>query len=201
MVREVELNNQYPYIVGISGASGSIISKKFITALLERDLKVVTIFSNASKLVWDQELKTSYQSDVNKWSEYPNYTNYAVGDLTAPIASGSVHTNGMVIVPCSMNSVASLANGITNNLLLRSADVCMKEKRPLTIIPRETPLHAIHLSNLSKLASLGATIMPTDPPFYLNLKTLDQIVNYFVYKLLIQLGIEVELPPDYRYTG
>tara|TARA_A100001037_G_scaffold306854_1_gene357244 strand:+ start:14352 stop:14954 length:603 start_codon:yes stop_codon:yes gene_type:complete len=191
----------YPYIIGISGASGAIISKKIVSELLTRDLEVVTIFSNASKLVWDQELDSSYQTDIIEWSEYPNYKNYAVGDLTAPIASGSYHTNGMIIVPCSMNSVASLANGITNNLLLRAADVCLKENRPLTIIPRETPLHAIHLNNLAKLASMGATIMPTDPPFYLNLKTTDQIVDYFVGKVLIQLGIETELPERFRYQG
>ena len=137
------MDKSHPYIVGISGASGAIISKKIVDALLARDVEVVTIFSNASKLVWDQELESSYQTDLLEWSEYPNFKNYAIGDLTAPVASGSYHTNGMIIVPCSMNSVASLANGITNNLLLRSADVCLKEKRPLTIIPRELSL--IHI--------------------------------------------------------
>jgi len=195
------MDKSHPYIVGISGASGAIISKKIVDALLARDVEVVTIFSNASKLVWDQELESSYQTDLLEWSEYPNFKNYAIGDLTAPVASGSYHTNGMIIVPCSMNSVASLANGITNNLLLRSADVCLKEKRPLTIIPRETPLHAIHLGNLTKLATLGATIMPTDPPFYLNLGTTNEIVDYFIGKILIQLGIETELPEQFRYLG
>ena len=197
----MSIEKNHPYVVGISGASGVIISKKIVDALLAKNLEVVTIFSNASKLVWDQELSSSYQTDILEWSEYPNYTNYAVGDLTAPIASGSYHTNGMIIVPCSMNSVASLANGTSNKLLLRSADVCLKERRPLTIIPRETPLHAIHLSNLTKLATMGATIMPTDPPFYLGLQKTDEIVDYFVGKVLIQLGIETELPEQFRYLG
>ena len=95
----MSIEKNHPYVVGISGASGVIISKKIVDALLAKNLEVVTIFSNASKLVWDQELSSSYQTDILEWSEYPNYTNYAVGDLTAPIASGSYHTNGMIIVP------------------------------------------------------------------------------------------------------
>ena len=136
---------QPPVVVGITGASGAVIARELIDALLARETPVVAVASNAARMVWQEELEESYNDAVARWVEHPRFTQYAISDLFAPIASGTFPTAGMVIAPASMNSVASLAHGLTPNLLLRAADVTLKERRPLTLIPRETPLHAIHL--------------------------------------------------------
>ena len=124
---------------------------------------------------------------------------YPINDLRAPIASGTFPTAGMVIVPCSMNSLASLAHGISNNLLLRSADVCMKEKRNLTIVPRETPLHSIHIENMLTLSRMGATILPPEPAFYLKPSSIDDIVKFVVSRIFVSLQIDSELHNDLQY--
>ena len=111
-----------------------------------------------------------------------------MNDLRAPIASGSYPAAGMALVPASMNSIASLAAGISGNLLLRAADVCLKERRPLALVPRETPLHSIHLENMLTLSRMGAVILPPDPAFYLKPATLDDVVKYIVGKVLVALG-------------
>jgi 4-hydroxy-3-polyprenylbenzoate decarboxylase len=105
----------------------------------------------------------------------------------------------MALVPASMNSIASLANGISGNLLLRAADVCLKERRPLTLVPRETPLHSIHLENMLTLSRMGAVILPPDPAFYLRPTSIEDIVKYVVGKVLVTLGIDQALPEDLQY--
>ena len=127
------------------------------------------------------------------------FEHYPINDLRAPIASGTFPTAGMVIVPCSMNSLASLAHGISNNLLLRSADVCMKEKRNLTIVPRETPLHSIHIENMLTLSKIGVTILPPEPAFYLKPSTIDDIVKFVVSRIFVSLQIDSELHNDLQY--
>ena len=122
-----------------------------------------------------------------------------MGDLRAPIASGSYPTAGMVIVPCSMNSVAAIANGLSNNLLLRTADVCLKEGRRLVLVPRETPLHGIHLQNMLTLAQAGAIMLPPEPAFYLKPQTIDDVVRFMVSRVLVALGVDDQLPEDLQY--
>ena len=100
-----------------------------------------------------------------------------------------------------MNSIASLASGISGNLLLRAADVCLKERRPLTLVPRETPLHSIHLENMLTLSRMGAVILPPDPAFYLKPTTVEDIVRYVVGKVFVTLGIDTALPEDMQYDG
>ena len=189
----------HPVVVGITGASGAVIARELIDALLERDAPVVAVASNAARMVWQEELDESYNDAVARWVEYPRFQQYAISDLFAPIASGTFPTAGMVIAPASMNSVASLAHGLTPNLLLRAADVTLKERRPLTLIPRETPLHAIHLENMLTLSRLGATIMPPEPPFYLKPLDIDGIVRFVVQRALVSLGITDSLPDDMQY--
>ena len=188
-----------PVIVGITGASGSVIARELVDALLERETPVVTVASNAARMVWHEELDESYNDAVARWVEHPHFTQYAVSDLFAPIASGTFPTAGMVIAPASMNSVASLAHGLTPNLLLRAADVTLKERRPLTLIPRETPLHAIHLENMLTLSRMGATILPPEPPFYLKPLDIDGVVRFVVQRALVSLGIADRLPGDMQY--
>ncbi|CAI8020463.1 Flavin prenyltransferase UbiX [Geodia barretti] len=126
-----------PIIVGVSGASGSILARATVEALLLRDVPTIVVCTNAARLVWQEELDTPFGETLSECY-------YPMGDMRASIASGTFATRGMVIVPCSMNSVAAIAHGLAGNLLLRAADVCLKERRKLILVPRETPLHATH---------------------------------------------------------
>ena len=188
-----------PVIVGITGASGAVMALATVDALLRRDLPTAVVCSNAAKLVWQEELGCSFNETLVEWQEHPAFVHYPINDLRAPIASGSYPAAGMALVPASMNSIASLANGISGNLLLRAADVCLKERRPLVFVPRETPLHSIHLENMLTLSRMGAVILPPDPAFYLNPQGVDDIVKYVVNKVLVSLGVDRELPEDMQY--
>ncbi len=190
-----------PVIVGITGASGAVMARGMVDELLRRDLQTAVVCSNAARLVWQEELGHSYNETLVEWQEHPAFVQYAINDLRAPIASGSYPAAGMALVPASMNSIASLANGISGNLLLRAADVCLKERRPLVLVPRETPLHSIHLENMLTLSRMGAVILPPDPAFYLQPATVDDIVKYVVSKVLVSLGIDDVLPEDQQYRG
>ena len=118
------------------------------------------------------------------------FQNYAPDDFMAPICSGSFPTDGMIVLPCSMKTLAGLASGFADNLLLRAADVTMKEKRPLLLVPREMPLSSIHLYNMLKLANWGAYIMPACPGFYHLPKNLDDLIDQFVFRIMDVLGLK-----------
>jgi 4-hydroxy-3-polyprenylbenzoate decarboxylase len=150
-------------------------------------------------MVWQEEIGCSFNETLVEWQEHPSFVHYPINDLRAPIASGTYPAAGMALVPASMNSIASLANGISNNLLLRAADVCLKERRPLVFVPRETPLHSIHLENMLTLSRMGAVILPPDPAFYLKPQNVDDIVRYVINKVLVALRIEKEMPQDLQY--
>ena len=188
-----------PLVVGITGASGSIIARELIDTLLERNFPVIAVASNAARMVWQEELEEPYSAAVARWIEHPRFSAHAITELFAPIASGTFPTAGMIIAPASMNTVASLAHGLTPNLLLRAADVTLKENRRLTLIPRETPLHAIHLENLLTLSRLGATILPPEPPFYLKPLDIDGVVRFVVQRALVAAGVSESLPDDMQY--
>ncbi len=188
-----------PVIVGITGASGSLMARAMVDELLRRDMSTAVVCSNAARMVWQEELGYSFNETLVEWQEHPTFVHYAVNDLRAPIASGTYPTAGMTLVPASMNSIASLASGISGNLLLRAADVCLKERRPLALVPRETPLHSIHLKNMLTLSRMGAVILPPDPAFYLKPDTVEDIVKYVVGKVLVALGIDQALPEDMQY--
>ena len=190
-----------PVVVGISGASGSAISSGVIDALLEMRRPVVATASAAARMVWHQEMDVSFGEALENWSDAGDFTYYAPADIQAPIASGSFPTHSMAIVPCSMSTVAAIAHGFSDNLIRRAADVCIKERRPLTIVPRETPLSAIHLENMASLARLGITVLPPEPPFYLKPQSLDDVVEYIVQKTLASLGLIDTLPEAMQYDG
>ena len=199
MNKESTVDN--PLVVGMSGASGSIIASKLVDALIERDVQVALIASHASRIVWKQEMDESFGEFIERTIQTGKVKNYQIGDIQAPMASGTYPIRGMVIVPCSMATVAALATGLSDNLLRRAADVCFKERRPITIMPRETPLSQLHLENLSKLANMGANIMPPQPAFYLKPKSLDEVVEFLVQRVLVACGISDVLPEDIRYNG
>ena len=190
-----------PVVVGISGASGAVLARETVDELLRRDLPTIVVCSQAARLVWQEELDVSFNHTLVEWQEHPKFSWHPIGDLRAPIASGTYPTAGMVVVPSSMNSIASIAHGLAGNLLLRAADVCLKERRRLVLVPRETPLHSIHLENMLTLARAGAVILPPEPAFYLKPQGVDDIVRFVVSRVLVALGIDDQLPTDLQYGG
>ena len=191
----------HPVVVGISGASGSAIANGVINAILKMDRPVITTASSAARMVWQQEMDFSFGEALEAWKDSGDFTYYPPADIQAPIASGTFPTHGMAIVPCSMSTVAGIAHGFSDNLIRRAADVCIKERRPLTIVPRETPLSAIHLENMATLARLGVTVLPPEPPFYLKPRSLDDVVDFVVQKTLASLGLIDSLPETMQYDG
>jgi len=188
-----------PVIVGISGASGSMLALETVEELLRRETPTVLVCSNAGRLVWQEELDVSFTETLALWQEHPHFTFYPINDLRAPIASGTYPTSGMVLVPASMNSIASVAHGLSGNLLLRAADVCLKENRRLVLVPRESPLHSIHLENMLKLARMGAVILPPEPAFYLKPQSVEDVVRFVVGRIMVALNLDEALPDDLQY--
>lgn len=194
-------NISNPVVIGITGASGVIIASQLVDEILSKNIPVVLTASSPSRLVWNGEMDESFGEALERWQFSGKFRFYNPGELGAPIASGTFPTRGMAIIPCSMSTTSAIASGLSDNLLRRAADVTLKEKRPLIIMPRETPLNDIHLSNMASLSRSGATILPADPPFYLKLKTLDEIVDFLVQRILVAMKINECLPMSMQYKG
>lgn len=190
-----------PVVVGITGASGAVMARSMVDALLRRDILTVALCSNAGRLVWQEEIGEHFNDTLIEWQEHPAFTHYQINDLRAPVASGTYPTAGMVIMPASMNSIASLAGGLSGNLLLRTADVCLKERRPLVLVPRETPLHSIHLNNMLTLSRMGAVVVPPEPAFYLKPQSIEDIVDFVVARVFVALGLDQAMPEKMQYQG
>ena len=190
-----------PVVVGISGASGSVLAKETVEELLRREVPIILVCSNEARLVWQQEMDCPFNDTLSRWREYPCFSDYPIGDMKAAIASGTYPTKGMVVVPCSMASIAGMALGLANNLLLRAADVCLKERRRLVVVPRETPLHAVHLENMMTLARMGVVVLPPEPAFYLKPETVQDVVRFVVGRVLVALGIDESLDEEFQYRG
>lgn len=185
-------------VVGITGASGSIYGVRLVQALLAMGYQVHLVISNAGWRVLGEELGWSsterermlrehFRADIGSLVYHP------VGDIGASIASGSFLVEAMIIMPCSMGTLSSIAHGASDNLMTRAADVMLKEGRSLVLVPRETPLHAIHLENMLKLARLGVTIVPAMPAFYFGPRSIEDLVDFLVGKVLDTLRIEHSL--------
>jgi len=170
--------------MGITGASGAPYARTLLQSLPVHEVCVHLVTSSAGRLVYELETGQAIERELPQ-----NAKLYSEKDFTAPFASGSFPTMGMVIVPCSMGSLGAIANGISQNLIHRAADVCLKEKRPLVIVPRETPLNTIHLKNMLSLAEAGATILPPMPGFYHLPQTKDDLVNFVVARIMDQFKI------------
>ena len=188
-----------PVVVGISGASGSILAQRAIEALLHRDIPVIATCSTAARMVWQEEMDESFGAALARWQESPHFTYCPIGDLKAPIARGTTPTAGMMVIPCSTATVAAIAHGLSSNLLQRAADVCLKEGQKLVLVPRETPLSPIHLENMLTLARLGVVVLPPEPAFYLHPTSVEDIVDYIVAKALNALGFSYFMDGGLRY--
>ena len=175
-------------VIGISGASGVIYGVRILSLLKEKDFETHLILSEAGKK--NIEIETSLKSsDVTAMAHY-TYDNKDVG---AALASGSFLTGGMVVVPCTIKTLSGIANSYTDTLLVRAADVTLKEKRKLVLVVRETPLHKGHLRLMTMAADMGAHILPPVPSFYHQPKTIDDIIDQTIGKVFDYLGIEHDL--------
>lgn len=175
-------------IVAITGASGVIYGKRLLQILSEKGVETHLIISKAAEKVIEHELEVT-KKDIKKLASYA----YEINDWSAPIISGSFKTSGMIVIPCSMKTLAGIVHGYSDNLILRSADVILKEKRRLIVVPRETPLSTIHLSNMIELARQGAIVVPAMPAYYHKPKKVDDLVAFVVGKVLDLLEIEHSL--------
>lgn len=182
-------------VVGVTGATGVIYAVK----LLEATKNIKGLNTHLVMSEWaikNLEIETEYNIDYVTSLANHTYNNKNMG---AAIASGSFKVDGMVILPCSMKTLSSISIGYADNLISRAADVTIKEGRKLILCPRETPLSSIHLENMLKLSRLGVRIVPPMPGFYSNPKTIDDMVNHHVMKVLDQLGVTIH--DELRWAG
>ena len=178
-------------VVAITGASGSVYAARFLEAVLAHyDRIYLTVTENAATIM-RAELPEGLPSSEKIEVLAPN-------DLSAPPSSGSVRHEGMVIIPCSMGTLGRIAAGISNDLVTRAADVCLKERRKLILVVRETPLSLVHLRNLTALTEAGAVILPAAPAFYNNPKTIEDLVEFIVARTMCQLGLEQSIAPEWE---
>ncbi|TSB46909.1 UbiX family flavin prenyltransferase [Alkalicoccobacillus porphyridii] len=187
-----------PYVVGVTGASGGIYAVRLVQELLRLDHEVHLVITEAAWQVFKEEMKLdTTDRKALLASLFPNNQSLLhVHDLhhyAAPIASGSFKTAGMIVIPCSMGSLSGIASGASGNLIERAADVMLKERRKLVIVPRETPLHQIQLENMLKLSNAGAILLPAMPGFYHAPETMDDLINFVVGKALDVLDVDHDL--------
>ena len=209
-----DLNNlSLPVIVSISGASGTIYGIRLLQFLLENNYKVELVISESAAKVAQAEinldlslnpktlkeqvlshlqhstLRTPHSELLNVWAH---------NDIAASISSGSYRTSAMVIIPASMGTIGAIASGTSDNLITRAADVCLKERRKLILVPREMPFSTIHLENLTRLSIAGAIIAPACPGFYHNPKDINDVIDFVVGKVLDLIGIDHSLFKRWR---
>jgi len=193
------------YIVAVTGASGAVYARGMLRTL--RDLKqnvYLTITEPGCRVIreelsWDlpDPGNPDFQAEIKRHLDWPEmqpwlkYFDYR--DIGAAIASGSVRTQGMIIIPCTVSTLSGIAVGTSGNLVERAADIMLKERRPLVIVPRETPLNQVHLKNMLELARMGVHIVPAAPAFYHHPESIDDLVDFMVGKVLDLLNIEHNL--------
>ena len=184
-------------VVGITGASGIPYGIRLLEALKESDVEVHLTCSPSAELV------NKHEGDGRSWKSVLALADivHDNDNLAASIASGSFKAKAMAIVPCSGTTLGKLAAGISDNLVTRAALVMLKERRQLILVPRETPLSAIHLENMARLATLGVTILPPDPAFYLRPQTVDDVVDFVVQRAILALGVADAVAEDMQYRG
>jgi len=180
-------------VIGLSGASGVAYGIRLLEAARELGLESHLVVTKPAEMTIGYETKLAPKQVVAK-ADY----SYAINDIAAPIASGSFRTKGMIVAPCSVRTMSEIATGVTTNCLTRAADVMLKERRPLILMVRETPLHLGHLRTMTALAEMGAIILPPMPAFYAEPKTLEDLVDQMVGRALDLLGYDW---PDMKRWG
>lgn len=203
------MSSTRPLILGITGASGLIYAVRSLKFLLEADYTIELVASRAVYQVWQAEQNVRMPPDPMQqeqfWRQQANVLTggklicHPAGDVGATIASGSFKTLGMIVIPCSMSTVAKLAAGLSSDLLERAADVQLKEGRKLVLVPRETPFSLIHLRNLTTLAEAGARIVPAIPAWYHQPQTIEDLVDFVIARALDQ--VDIDCIPLKRWQG
>ena len=195
--------------LAMTGASGAPYTLRLIQELLKAGVQIQFICSQPGQIVISMEsdlkLQSSPQQMQAQLCEYFGCDSeqlrvYGKDQWTAPVASGSSVSDAMVVCPCSMGSLAAIAHGLSNNLIHRAADVILKERRKLILVPRETPLSSLHLENMLKLSNMGAVILPPSPGFYQGVNCVDDLVDFVVSRILDQLNIDNQLSPRWSNT-
>lgn len=195
-------------VVGISGASGTVYGTRMVERLVELGWEVHLLVSPSTWKVMQAEMGIEGVSPSTPLTQWLQITQeqaerhirmYNIRDIAAPMASGTFRARGMIVIPASMKTVAAIAHGYSDNLLTRCADCFLKERRPLVVVPRETPLSTIHLRNLLTLAEAGAHVLPAMPGFYHNPRGIDDLVDFMVMKVLELLDIPHEF--DMAWKG
>lgn len=177
-------------VVAISGASGALYAKTLLETLKATDHKISLIATENALKIAREEIDLDYRE--------LGFPSHNLKDFKAPGASGSNPCDQMVIIPCSMGTLGRIAHGTSDNLILRTADVCLKEHKKLILVPRETPLSLIHIENMRLLTLSGAVILPAVPSFYSRPTTIQDLVNTVVARVLDHMGIENRLSPRYK---
>jgi len=171
------------FVVAVTGASGSIYARRLLEELKRSGHETLLLISDEAKNLIKQE-----NEDLRRFEELATRT-FSEHDLNSPASSGSVKTAGMIVVPCSMKTVSYIAHGMSGNAITRAADVALKERRPLILVPRETPLSTIQLRNLLRVSEAGAIVLPAMPAFYTRPKSIDDMVNFIVGRILDLLNV------------
>ena len=179
-------------VIAVTGASGAIYAKLLLDALISFDeVEVGVVLSDNAKVVWEHELGTKTYND------YP-FTFYAKNEFNAPFGSGSAKYDTMVVIPCSMGTLGRIANGISNDLLTRAADVMLKERRKLILVARETPYNLIHINNMKLVTEAGGIVCPATPSFYSQPKSVQELAQTVVDRVIDLMGLENEA---YRWNS
>ena len=188
-------------MVGVTGASGAIYAERFLREAAKHFDEVLAIVSRHALSVFETERGRKAQppltTDALLGESLPQVRFLEEGDYFTPPASGSYRHDGMVIVPCSMGTAGRIANGVSDNLMTRAADVCLKEGRQLVLVVRETPLSLVHLRNLTRLAEAGATVLPAAPAWYNRPSSLEELADTVVARILQRLGVEHKILPEW----
>ncbi len=193
------------YVVSLTGASGSVFAECLIQELLKQKHEVYLIASEQGEKVYTYELNKPYSKGIEQYyalakengSKFRVYDN---NNLFAPIASGSVKMDATIVIPCSMGTLGKIANGIADNLITRTADVALKERRKLLLVVRETPLSSIHLKNMLEVSNAGGILMPPVPAFYAKPTSLIHSINLSVGRMLEVLGVSNSLHERWEGT-
>ncbi len=197
------MNASKRIVVGISGASGTIYGSRLVEKLVTLEWDVHLLVSSSAWKVMQAEMGIAGAGpglELDKWLNLTSeqikqfIRTYNIRDIAAPMASGTFQASGMVVAPCSMKTIAAIAHGYSDNLLTRCADCFLKERRPLVLVPRETPLSSIHLRNMLTISESGGQILPAMPGFYHQPNTIDDLVDFIVMKTLESLNI----PHDFQ---
>jgi flavin prenyltransferase len=198
------MNKPRTVTLALTGASGMPYGIRLLEMLLRADQHVYLLYSKAARVVAQQELNLTLPSQSRDAESFFNqFFKIPAGQLQvfgreawfSPVASGTNPADAMIVCPCTMNTLAAIAAGMSQNLIERAADVMLKEQRQLILVPRETPFSTIHLENMLKLSRIGAVIMPANPGFYHHPETLQQVIDFIVARILDHLRIEHQLMP------